>query len=87
VCCFKFLPETAREFSVGDQDRLQLRLQQQIERSGEAFLTTTVLGGRRAMRVNINSFLTERRHVDDLVELLERESRKLMGEKGKGGTG
>jgi glutamate/tyrosine decarboxylase-like PLP-dependent enzyme len=77
VCCFKFLPETARN-EIGEvQDRLQLRLQQQIERSGQAFITTTVLGGRRAMRVNINSFLTERRHVDDLLELLKSESKRL----------
>ena len=53
-------------------DRLQQRLQQIIERSGEAWLTTTVLHGRRALRVNINSFLTEQHHIDDLVKLLKR---------------
>ncbi len=53
-------------------DRLQQRLQQIIERSGEAWLTTTVLHGRRAMRVNVNSFLTEKHHIDGLVELLVR---------------
>lgn len=79
VCCFRLLPEPARSTSGEDQDRLQMRLQQQIERSGKAFITTTVLGGRRAMRVNINSFLTERRHIDDLLELLEGESKTLMG--------
>ena len=52
--------------------------QKQIERGGEAWLTTTVLHGRRALRVNINSFLTERRHIDDLVELLQRESRSCL---------
>lgn len=82
VCCFKFLPESARNATGVDQDRLQLRLQQQIEQSGEAFITTTVLHGRRAMRVNINSFLTERRHVDDLVELLKSESKKMQWVKG-----
>lgn len=81
VCCFKFLPESAHDATGADQDRLQLRLQQQIEHSGEAFITTTVLHGRRAMRVNINSFLTERRHVDDLLELLKSESKKLMGKR------
>lgn len=80
VCCFKFLPATARNTDGEAQDRLQQKLQQQIERSGEAWITTTVLGGRRAMRVNINSFLTERRHVDDLLELLKRESKELMAE-------
>jgi aromatic-L-amino-acid decarboxylase len=78
VCCFKFLPEVARRASGEEQDRLQQRLQQRIERSGEAWITTTVLHGRRAMRVNVNSFLTERRHIDDLIELLKRESKALL---------
>jgi aromatic-L-amino-acid decarboxylase len=66
VCCFRLDgPET---------DRLQQRLQQIIERSGEAWLTTTVLHGRRAMRVNVNSFLTEKHHIDGLVELLVRSA-------------
>jgi len=78
VCCFKFLPEAVRSSDGRIQDRLQQRLQQQIERGGEAWLTTTVLHGRRALRVNINSFLTEQRHIDDLIELLEREGKKLV---------
>ena len=78
VCCFRFLPQTASDLSGPDQDRLQQRLRQQIERGGEAWLTTTVLHGHRALRVNINSFLTERRHIDDLVELLQRESRSCL---------
>ena len=66
VCCFRL--------NGLETDRLQQRLQQIIERSGEAWLTTTVLHGRRAMRVNINSFLTEKHHIDDLVNLLERSA-------------
>jgi aromatic-L-amino-acid decarboxylase len=58
-------------------DHLQQRLQQTIERSGEAWLTTTVLHGRRAMRVNINSFLTEQHHIDELVNLLTRSASKV----------
>src|SRR6266478_4768725 len=72
VCCFKFLPGSRRDAPGEVQDRLQQRMQQQIERGGEAWLTTTVLHGRRALRVNVNSFLTEQRHIDDLVELLKR---------------
>jgi hypothetical protein len=52
-------------------------LQQRIERSGKAFFPSTILHGRRALRVNVNSYLTERRHIDDLVELLLTESREL----------
>jgi aromatic-L-amino-acid decarboxylase len=76
VCCFRFVPR--QDLSGPEVDRLQLRLQQIIERSGEAWLTTTVLHGRRALRVNINSFLTEHRHVDDLVNLLQRSSSALQ---------
>ena len=65
VCCFRVLPET---------DQRQQRLQQIIERSGEAWLTTTVLHGRRTLRANINSFLTEKHHIDDLINLLARSA-------------
>ena len=69
VCCFRL--------DGPDTDRLQQRLQQIIERSGEAWLTTTVLHGQRAMRVNVNSFLTEKHHIDGLVELLKRSASKV----------
>jgi aromatic-L-amino-acid decarboxylase len=78
VCCFRFAPESLRGAPAEDRDALQYELQQRVERSGEAWLSTTVLKGRRALRANVNSFLTERRHVDDLVELLARESRELL---------
>ena len=78
VCCFRYVPKS-RNLSDPDLDVLQGRLQQVIERSGEAWLTTTVLHGTRVMRVNINSFLTEQRHIDGLVELLMRSARSLQG--------
>jgi glutamate/tyrosine decarboxylase-like PLP-dependent enzyme len=76
VCCFRYVPEP--DVNESESDRLQQRLQQLIERSGEAWLTTTVLNGRRVLRVNINSFLTERQHVDDLVRLLQRLGRQAV---------
>ncbi|MBV9211748.1 MAG: aminotransferase class V-fold PLP-dependent enzyme, partial [Acidobacteria bacterium] len=77
VCCFRFLPEESSHADEAAQDKLQLALQQRIEQSGEAWISTTVLKGRRFLRVNINSFLTERRHIDELLELLLRESAKV----------
>lgn len=71
VCCFRYLPESVSKLDPVEQDRVQQRIQQTIERSGEAWLTTTVLHGRRALRVNINSFLTEQRHVDVLLSALQ----------------
>ena len=63
-----------------DQDEIQQKLQQRIEKSGKAFFPTTILHGRRALRVNINSYLTEQRHVNDLVESLQSEGEALMQE-------
>lgn len=80
VCCFRYLPESVRAMQPVEQDRVQQELQQRIEKSGEAFFPSTILHGRRALRVNINSYLTERRHIDDLVELLQREGRAFIQE-------
>jgi glutamate/tyrosine decarboxylase-like PLP-dependent enzyme len=77
VCCFRYLPERVRALAPEDQDRVQQALQQRVEKSGKAFFPSTILHGRRALRVNINSYLTERRHVDDLVELLQEEGNAL----------
>jgi aromatic-L-amino-acid/L-tryptophan decarboxylase len=78
VCCLRFVPAEMRGAAGVELDALQRELQGRIERSGEAWFSTTVLGGRRALRVNVNSFLTERRHIDDLLELLRRESREVL---------
>jgi aromatic-L-amino-acid decarboxylase len=78
LCCVRFTPEGFREKSGAEQDELQRALQRRVERSGGAWLATTVLHGRRALRINVNSFLTERRHIDYLVELLAREGAKLL---------
>jgi aromatic-L-amino-acid decarboxylase len=78
VCCFRFRPASASAGDAAALDSLQQKLQQKIERGGEAWITTTVLNGRRALRVNINSFLTRRRHIDDLLELLVRTGKELQ---------
>lgn len=80
VCCFRYLPEWVRALSPEDQDRVQQTLQQRIERSGKAFFPSTILHGRRALRVNINSYLTEQRHVDDLIELLKASGSRIVME-------
>lgn len=77
VCCFRYLPEHVRALVPEDQDRVQQSLQQRVEKSGKAFFPSTILHGRRALRVNINSYLTERRHVDDLLELLQEQGKGL----------
>jgi aromatic-L-amino-acid decarboxylase len=78
VCCFRYLPEGLRAMPLMEQDRVQQNLQQRIERSGKAFFPSTILHGRRVLRVNVNSYLTEQRHVDDLVESLISEGPRAV---------
>ena len=80
VCCFRYLPKSVRALPPAEQDQVQQRMQQRVEKSGKAYFASTILRGRRALRVNINSYLTEQRHVDDLVELLQSEGRALVQE-------
>ena len=78
VCCFRYLPAEVRAQPAADQDRVQQNLQQRVERGGQAFFPSTVLRGRRALRVNVNSYLTETRHINDLIELLKSEAPKSV---------
>jgi aromatic-L-amino-acid decarboxylase len=80
VCCFRYLPAWVRDLDLIDQDRVQQALQQRIEKSGKAFFPSTILHGRRALRVNINSYLTQTRHVDDLLESLVTEAERITRE-------
>ena len=78
VCCFRYLPAAVRAMSGADQDRVQQNLQQRVERGGKAFFPTTILHGRRTLRVNVNSYLTEPRHINDLIELIVSEGPRAV---------
>jgi aromatic-L-amino-acid decarboxylase len=79
VCCVRFLPDAVRGAATQIQDDLQCALQQRIERGGQAWLATTVLHGRRALRININGMLTRPEHIDELVALLRHEGDTVAG--------
>ena len=54
-------------------DRHTLAWADRINRSGLAYLTPAVLGGRWVVRVSISGLLTERHHVEALWDLMRRE--------------
>jgi aromatic-L-amino-acid/L-tryptophan decarboxylase len=80
VCCVRFVPNGVRDAAMHIHDDLQQALQRRIERGGRAWLATTVLRGRRALRININGLLTQREHIDELVSLLRREGATITAE-------
>jgi aromatic-L-amino-acid decarboxylase len=70
VCCARYLPDVVRSAPLEIQDEVQSDVQRRVERSGRAWIATTVLRGRRVLRINVNGGLTRRSHVDELVALL-----------------
>jgi L-2,4-diaminobutyrate decarboxylase len=67
ILCFRFLGEGALD---GERaDALNLRLREEFNRSGEGWITTTLLGGRRVLRVTV---MNPRTTPDDTRRTLDR---------------
>jgi aromatic-L-amino-acid/L-tryptophan decarboxylase len=68
-----------RAWAPGDPrlDRLNERLLERVNASGEAFLSHVVLGGRYALRLAIGNIRTEERHVQRAWEILRAEALRL----------
>jgi L-2,4-diaminobutyrate decarboxylase len=75
ILCFRY-----RGLEVAGQeamDRLHFELRQRYNRSGAGWITMTVLGGRRVLRVTIMNPRTRLEHLQQLLAGLEREARGL----------
>jgi aromatic-L-amino-acid decarboxylase len=71
---FRWVPE-----GVGpeERDRLNAEVMEAVNRSGEAFLSHTVLGGRTAIRVSVGNLRTTEVHLRTTWERLQEEARRL----------
>ena len=79
ILCFRYLAAgSAGPGEPAEQDPLQSRLRESYNRSGRGWITTTVLGGRRVLRVTLMNPQTEERHLDALLAEL-RELGQTMG--------
>ena len=75
ILCFRYRGlESAGEAS---QDRVHFELRQRYNRSGAGWITMTVLGGRRVLRVTIMNPRTRLEHLQQLLAGLEHEARGL----------
>jgi hypothetical protein len=61
-----------------ERDALQGRLREAYNASGRGWITTTVLGGRRVLRVTLMNPATEERHLVALLDGL-RETGRAIG--------
>lgn len=67
ILCFRCVPPALRGRD-GELDALQMKIQQAVERRGRAWISTSVLRGRRVIRFCATSYLTRERHVDLMLE-------------------
>ena len=73
ILCFRFIRPGADEATL---DELNRRLREAYNRSGAGWITSTVLAGRRVLRVTVMNPRTSRRHVTELLDGLAAEARR-----------
>jgi aromatic-L-amino-acid decarboxylase len=71
IACFRFQPAGTSD---EEADAVVLRVQREIERGGRHWISTTVVHGRRYLRVNVNSYHTREEHVRELFEAVLAET-------------
>jgi L-2,4-diaminobutyrate decarboxylase len=80
ILCFRWLPA-----GVGDdaqRDALNLQLRERYNASGRGWITTTVLGGRRVLRVTLMNPRTREAHLAELLDGLALEGTGLLAKPG-----
>jgi len=66
VYCFRHVPR-GMEGRDDELDALQMRIQDELHRTGSSWVSTSVLRGRRVLRFCVTSYLSREEHVDRLV--------------------
>jgi L-2,4-diaminobutyrate decarboxylase len=76
ILCFRWTG--AHSATVADLDAFNLELRERWNASGEGWITTTVLDGRRVLRVTIMNPRTTESHLDALVQGLDRTAQGML---------
>ena len=76
ILCFRWIGSPRRDDA--SLDRLNRELRERYNRSGRGWITSTVLGGRRVLRVTIMNPRTNTEHVSRLMNGLTEEAQSLL---------
>jgi len=68
LVCFRYHPDGLGEMQLND---LNKKLEKQINESGKAYITHTKIGDKYTLRACIGQTNVEKRHVDQLIELIQ----------------
>src|SRR5207237_7103386 len=83
IVCFRYVPANFRAEQEGDPqtlDRLKLALVEGLRASGRAFLSSTRLHGRVALRLCFVNWRTTSADVEKVIELMEEIGERLARE-------
>jgi len=81
VCNVRWVPRNSAgqpRFDEERTDRLNRRLQEQVEREGDAWFSYTVLRGRTALRMNVENRRMRREHIERLVRVIRRTADEIL---------
>src|SRR5205823_11296484 len=86
IVCFRYVPTGFRAENDTDEqrlDRLNLDLQEELRKTGRAFLSSTRLRGRVALRFCFVNWRTTAADVEEVLRLLTNLARPLEGAQGR----
>jgi L-2,4-diaminobutyrate decarboxylase len=72
ILCFRWVGRAGSRVPPERLDDVNLRLRERLNRSGEGWITTTVLDGRRVLRVTVMNPRSGEEHLETLLRSLER---------------
>ncbi|MFN2370763.1 MAG: aspartate aminotransferase family protein, partial [Candidatus Krumholzibacteriia bacterium] len=88
VCNFRWEPRDpagALRWDDETNDELNRELQARVEREGDAWFSFTVLGGRVALRVNVENRTMEQSDIERLVQVIDRTAARILAERDQRG--
>lgn len=78
ILCFRFIPENLRSALPEAIDEFNFNLRTAFNRSGKAWITTTVFAGKRLLRTTVINPRTTAKDIDRLISDLRETGRKLL---------
>jgi L-2,4-diaminobutyrate decarboxylase len=78
ILCFRHLPVEVRELAEPERDAFQAELRARYNASGRGWITTTVLEGRRVLRVTLINPATGDMHLEAMLDGLRDTGREIL---------
>ncbi len=80
IVVFRHVPESLRDAPAHQTDDFQLRLRRKVIESGEFYLVSNRLDGRSVLRTTIINPLTQREHLEALLEALRQRGERMLAD-------